>query len=442
MDDESVRSPTNSELKTFRVLANLDFTDFGKDEMKKAEKPVEKPDWGGEDFVRSREATPERGGPVPERQKTPERVDDRENELKSRDDENDAPSDAPNDGPRDTTGHEYREEERHEEKSEDASPEYKKAKEEAEADIALEKEALLYELELMDKQGVIKLHRHLSMSDSLEAIQYQYDRANMIASTNQTVDWAKMGIKMGSGVLENVLKQFGLTMVDGFSKNLCQDMNKFNKPLTKMYRKYWRRGTSSPEMELAMIVFGALAMTVITNKGFLGGSAKPKAAPTEPFARPTPPESALRPPNIMQTSAPMPQVATPASSIPDWARAALAAPAPAAPAHFAQQKVPDTWPEMSRPLQIPPIAAPVSAMARPAAQATAQVAAQMAAQVAAQVAPPPTYSIPAAPTAPAAPSAPAAPPETESATRIINIASPKSTRRRKEPTTELNLDTM
>jgi hypothetical protein len=167
------------------------------------------------------------------------------------------------------------------------------------------------------------------MADSLESIQYQYDRANMIVSTQQTVEWAKTGIKMGSGLLETVVKKFGLSIVDGFSNNLCKDMNKFNQPLTKMYRKYWRRGSSSPETELGMIVFGALAMTVMGNKGLMGG---PKAS--EPFTRPQVPQvpqasqpaqpSALRPPN--------------SAKMPDWARAALEAEGPEKPQHFASRE--------------------------------------------------------------------------------------------------------
>ena len=81
------------------------------------------------------------------------------------------------------------------------------------------------------------------------------------------------------------MKKFGINVVDGFSNNLCKDMSKFNKPLTKMYRKYWRRGTSSPEMELAMIVFGALAMTVMGNKGLMGSKA------AEPMTRPQVPDA-------------------------------------------------------------------------------------------------------------------------------------------------------
>ena len=426
MDDESVRSPTSSELKTFRVLANLDFTDFGKQEMKSPEqKLMTGPQEGPEvhetkhesESVRSwkEDRDEKRESDVPVVPDVRDETDLRDvPEVRER--RPDTPDNLSEAHP------EERAEDRGDSKDpkEEPSEEYKKAKADTEADIALEKEALLYELELMDKQGVIKLHRHLTMNDSLEAIQYQYDRANMISSTNQTVDWAKMGIKMGSGVLENVLKQFGLTMVDGFSKNLCQDMNKFNKPLTKMYRKYWRRGTSSPEMELAMIVFGALAMTVITNKGFLGGaSAKPKPAATEPFARPSPPESALRPP---QMSA---QAPASAPSIPDWAKAALAAPAPQAPAHFAQVAPPppnvqtvaapatNQWPEIARPLQIPPIAAPVSALSRPEARQEPRPEARHEDSR-----------------------------SEEQGLRVISLSSPKSSRRRKEPVQELNLDAM
>lgn len=298
-------------------------------------------------------------------------------------------------------------------------------------EASIEKEALLYELELMEKQGLIKLHRNLDMNNTLEEIQYQYDRTNMIVSTQQTVDWAKTGIKMGSSILEALMKKFGISVVEGFSNNLCKDMNKFNKPLTKMYRKYWRRGTSSPEMELAMIVFGALAMTVMGNKGLMGSK------PSEPLARPVVPDavassatgsangvaaSALRPPSMNafgNFSAPVQQQQKP-TVVPEWARAALAGPLGSeAPQHFAKAEVrqaevrqvdqtgqsgqagqtgqtgqEDTFPELNRDLQMPVRPMPVSASVE--------------------------HEVP--------------------DVRRLTLASPKSSRRRKEPVTELNLD--
>lgn len=320
MDDESVRSATRSELNTFQVLANTEFADL------KKPAPLS---WGGavpqkDDKIDEAYDDAPREEPARYRSVSPSVQSQKSHRSR-------APSVH-------SVAHSIKSV--HTEVSEIIKPqaphEYsERAKEEAKIDVAIEKESLLYELEMMEKQGSIKLHRQLTMADSLEAIQYQYDRANMIVSTQQTVEWAKAGIKMGSGLLETVVKKFGLTVVDGFSNNLCKDMNKFNQPLTKMYRKYWRRGSSSPESELAMIVFGALAMTVMGNKGIMGGpKAEPFARPQVPSAPPVAPhlpeqESALRPPGYR------PVAAAPAK-IPDWAKAALSADVAEKSKHFAQ----------------------------------------------------------------------------------------------------------
>jgi len=263
-DDElSIQTPTRSELNTFKVLANQDFTNLSKAEPRSAKQqapssnhaPPEEANlaWFSQSNEELFEAKEEEhqfvaSSDLPEQDiatpviQDPLSAFDEENEVKH---ETSAPLERQSEN--DTQGKDF----------------LQKAMVESEVDVNIEKEALLLEIELMEKQGLIKLHRVLTMQNSLDEIQYQYDRANMIISTQQTVEWAKTSIKIGSSVLEAGLKRFGFSVVDGFSNNLCKDMSKFNKPLTKMYRKYWRRSTSSPEMELAMIVFGALAMTVI-----------------------------------------------------------------------------------------------------------------------------------------------------------------------------------
>jgi len=410
-DNDSIATPTQSELNTFKVLANLDFADLTK--------------------------------PEPHNFHSKERIP----EDASRDDKSSVRSEAksqaqilslpPSRRPSVTSTISIHEEGDFVPAVSDPEPKsassnnafYATAKIEADAEVAIEKESLLYEIELMEKQGLIKLHRQLSMEHTLEEIQYQYDRANMIVSTQQTVDWAKTGIRMGSSILETLLKRFGVSIVDGFSTNLCKDMNRFNKPLTKMYRKYWRRGSSSPEMELAMIVFGALAMTIMANKGFLGGgnssaSANTVQAPKVDVKPSNEPPSTLKPPSLssfgmMQSSPPVQAPQKPA--LPEWAKAAINAPV-ATPTHYAQvvptqaSNPTDMFPEENFKVAtpIPPVAAIQSTLSN-IGQSSVQPQGNVASQPSQQE-------------------------NQQDTTKKLILTSPKSLRRRKEAPAELNLD--
>ncbi len=143
-----------------------------------------------------------------------------------------------------------------------------------------------------------------------------------------TVDMAKTGIKFMSQMMEVAFNKMGLKLLDGFSNHLCKDMNRFNRPLTKMYRKYWRGSSLSPETELAIIVFGSVLVTIMHNNGFgfvanmfsggLGSAPAPTVPPmarptTQPAARPSSPP----PPTTSVPSAPaVPVMKRPAKPIP------------------------------------------------------------------------------------------------------------------------------
>ena len=158
------------------------------------------------------------------------------------------------------------------------------------AEIEAEKEGLLSEIYAMERQGDVKLVRPLSMNDSLEEIQFQYDRMQAEVNATQMVDFAKSAIKMGSGMVEMVLKKSGIKVVEGYHNNLCKDMNKFNRPLNRLYKKYWRRGGMSPEAELGMLVFGSLAWTVVQNKMGSFGQEKEETPAQPPKASKPPPQ--------------------------------------------------------------------------------------------------------------------------------------------------------
>jgi len=272
--------PTQAELNTFMVMANNDFTDLDKEMLPRQRTPSVVSSVSTE-----KEIFPEKEYEFQEKfhEKVPEKFDPKSEEFLQE----------------------------------------QAAFKSVSVDVELEKEALLQELYMMEKQGM-KLNRTMTMNDSLESLQYQYDRMNSMQSTQQTVEWAKTGIKMGSGLLEMSLKKFGLGMVDGFSNNLCKDMNKFNRPMTKLVRKYWRKGSTSPEWELGMIIFGSLAMTVFQNRGLKSEPlARPTTVPEPPvFKRPTPePPVFKRPAKPEFVSSPMSSTLPVVNPVlPQWAR--------------------------------------------------------------------------------------------------------------------------
>lgn len=237
---KKMNTPTSSELATFEVLANRDFVNMSRPIPGTVPGGEPEEELGLDNFEEDFEddfSEP----PQAEVRVEPDRAQER------------APDRAPERVPVPET----------ESRPEPERPEPKKY--DTKSEIEAEKEALLSELNNMEKQG-IKLVRPLTMNDSLEEIQFQYDRMMSEQNAIQMIDVAKQGIKMGSGVIEMTLKKAGIQVVDGYHKNLCADMGKFNRPLGRLYKKYWRRGGMSPEMELGMIIFGSLAWTIVQNK--------------------------------------------------------------------------------------------------------------------------------------------------------------------------------
>lgn len=179
-------------------------------------------------------------------------------------------------------------------------------------EILAEKEALLQDLLSYERPpNNMKLTRQWNVKEhTLDELQFEYDRIQSELNANQMVDMAKSGIKFGVGGIEMFLKQAGFNAVDGWYKNSCADMNKYNRPLIKLYKRYWRKTTMSPIMELAFLLFGGLAWTVAQNKMGLGGPSAtapsipsvpsmpmPRATEYEPVRQGPPPM--MRPPSMV-----------------------------------------------------------------------------------------------------------------------------------------------
>lgn len=180
-------------------------------------------------------------------------------------------------------------------------------------EVLAEKEALLQDLLSYERPpNNMKLTRQWNVKEhTLDELQFEYDRIQSELNANQMVDMAKSGIKFGVGGIEMFLKQAGFNAVDGWYKNSCADMNKYNRPLIKLYKRYWRKTTMSPIMELAFLLFGGLAWTVAQNKMGFGGSPTPsvpsvsippvsipRATEYEPMRPPMASPNPMRPPSM------------------------------------------------------------------------------------------------------------------------------------------------
>ena len=233
---------------------------------------------------------------------------------------------------------------------------YTAAEENEDYEIRMEKEALLNEILAFARPPQnFKLTREWSVTEhTLNELQFELDRINSEINATGIVDMAKSGIKFGVSGLEMFLKQQGLDAADGWYNNSCRDMSKYNRPLNRLYKKYWRNSQLSPMMELGYLLGGSLAWTIAENKmGFRKSSAPaPSVAPEIPRAtsfeapgRMRPPSSSFAPPKWASAAAEASTnsaqaQATSTQATPAHAAAAQATAAQATAAQFPQAQAP------------------------------------------------------------------------------------------------------
>ena len=298
-ENDSVHTPTQSEFATFEVLANRDYTNMSKKKPRRSDLrksfPVDVVEEDDEENDEREEVEQEEEKPVSVAESihslaAKEEDDEEENVLNEVESNHDSPIpivqqqtstqsytaftntqpsfQAPSHQPPSDPPH-----------TQTSNRKYMDA---VEAERRDEKEGLLSELLSLAQSGQCKLARALTMKDSLEEISFQYDRCQSEMEAKRMVGIAKSSIDVGSNFLEMMAKNFGFQLLDGYHKSLCSDMNRFDRPLTKLYKKYWRRGSQKPEMELAMIVIGSFGWTIMSNmmkdgtylKKFFGGNKK------------------------------------------------------------------------------------------------------------------------------------------------------------------------
>lgn len=138
----------------------------------------------------------------------------------------------------------------------------------------LEKQGVLLELHALESKGV-RLTRSFSMADSLNEMEFELQKQTSLLNTAGAVQNMKDVLRLGLNGMELANAKLGpFVCMEGWAESLTSDMKRFDAPLEKLYKRYWRKSTMSPIMELGMIILGSLAMHHFRTKMF-GRAASP-----------------------------------------------------------------------------------------------------------------------------------------------------------------------
>jgi hypothetical protein len=160
----------------------------------------------------------------------------------------------------------------------------------------LEKQGYLIELQALQAKGV-KLSRDFSMKDSLTELEFEVQKQNSVLNAAAAVSNMKDMMRIAFNGVEMANSRLGpFLCIDGWADSLTSDMKRFDSALEKLYKRYWRKQSMSPIMELGMIILGSLAMHHFKTKLFgpVGPRPRPAQAPPVEAAPPPPATPRLR----------------------------------------------------------------------------------------------------------------------------------------------------
>lgn len=145
--------------------------------------------------------------------------------------------------------------------------------------VRLEKQGYLIELQALHSKGV-RLSREFSMKDTLTELEFEVQKQNSNLSAAGAVANMKDMMRIGFNGLEMANGRFGpFLCMEGWAESITSDMKRFDVALEKLYKRYWRKQSMSPIMELGMIILGSLAMHHFKTKLFGPVRPPPKTAP-------------------------------------------------------------------------------------------------------------------------------------------------------------------
>ena len=158
------------------------------------------------------------------------------------------------------------------------------------------KRTLLLDLQRLQLQGV-QLTKEWTMEDRMEDMMLEMRRHTLSMDERANVNMMRDGMRLLVTGIEMVNNRIGLLDLEGWSGDVCRDLHKHDPTLSRIYRKYWKRSTStSPEVDICLSLVGSMGlhhMKRTMSKQLVSGASK---GFSEGFARrrtraPSPPSS-------------------------------------------------------------------------------------------------------------------------------------------------------
>ena len=99
------------------------------------------------------------------------------------------------------------------------------------------------------------------MHDSMEDMMLEMRRHSLAMDESANVTMMRDGLKLAVTGVEMINNRFGLLDLEGWSSTVCKDLSKHDANLARIYRKWWRRPSStSPELDICLALVGSMGM--------------------------------------------------------------------------------------------------------------------------------------------------------------------------------------
>lgn len=120
------------------------------------------------------------------------------------------------------------------------------------------KRTLLLDLRRLELQGV-KMSQEYTMDSSADDMLLEIRRHSLAMDEAANVNMMRDGMRLLVTGIEMVNNRIGLLDLEGWSSDVCRDLNKHDANLSRIYRKYWKRSTStSPELDICLSLVGSM----------------------------------------------------------------------------------------------------------------------------------------------------------------------------------------